>query len=136
MTATSPVSAEHATGVTNLAFDLVSLLHNKLEAVAAMEIYKRDAELAGYSHVREFIAECQEADRKAIRHLRALVAHQLVIDLEGEGDPAAVAAERQPQEFPEPKEQEIVQSASEDSFPASDPPAYNIGRDHITEGDR
>lgn len=133
MTATSYPSAEQASGVSDLAFDLVSMLHNKLEAVAALETYKRDAKLAGHHHVFEFLSECQESDRKAIRHLRALVSHQLVVDLEGEGDPAATAAGRLPEE---PAENEVVQSASEDSFPASDPPAYNVGRDHITDGER
>jgi hypothetical protein len=132
MTASSTTSAENATGVTNLAFDLVSMLHNKLEAVAAMETYKQDARAAGYDHVFDFISRCQEADRAAIRHLRALVSHQLVIDLEGEGDPNATAGGRLRDDD---GAAEVVQSASEDSFPASDPPAYNIGRDHITNGD-
>lgn len=133
MATTSYASAEQASGVSDLTFDLVSMLHNKLEAVAAMETYKRDAKLAGHPHVLEFLTECQESDRSAIRHLRALVSHQLVVGLEGQGDPAATAAGRLPEE---PAESEVVQSASEDSFPASDPPAYNVGRDHITDGDR
>lgn len=133
MTAISHPSAEQASGVSDLTFDLVSMLHNKLEAVAAMETYKRDAKLAGHPHALEFLTECQESDRLAIRRLRALVSHELVVGLEGEGDPAATAAREQPQE---PAESEVVQSASEDSFPASDPPAYNVGRGHITDGDR
>lgn len=132
MMTTTYASVEQATGVSDLTFDLISMLHNKLEAVAAMELYKRDAKLAGHPHVLEFLTECQRSDREAIRHLRAFVSHELVVGLEGQGDPAATAAGRLPDD---PGENEVVQSASEDSFPASDPPAYNIGRDHITDGD-
>lgn len=134
MTVTTYPSTEQASGVSDLTFDLISMLHNKLEAVAAMETYKRDAKLAGHPHALEFISQCQESDRDAIRQLSAMVSHQLVVGLEGLGDPAEVAAEQQLDE--EPQETGIVQSASEDSFPASDPPAYNVGRSHITEGDR
>ena len=71
-----------ASGVSDLAFDLLTLLHNKLQAIAAIEVYKQDARAANHHHVLDFLERCEETDSKAVEELRAMVAHQLVIGLE------------------------------------------------------
>jgi len=72
----------HASGVSDLAFDLLTLLQNKLQAIAAIEVYKQDARAADHHHVLDFLKRCEDSDRKAVEELRAMVAHQLVIGLE------------------------------------------------------
>ncbi len=141
---------EHISGVSNVAYDLIALLHNKLEAITALETYKRDAQLGGFSHVYDFFQQCQENDRRTVDHLRAMVANQLVVGLEehhgfGDEDTMPVPGRAQDDDQPrrqadrpgivhatEPPESELVTEASEESFPASDPPAYTSGRDHTT----
>jgi hypothetical protein len=136
-------SIEHISGVSNVAYDLISLLHNKLEAITALETYKRDAQIGGFHHVYEFFEQCQEADRRTVDHLRAMVANQLVVGLEehhgfGDDDTMPVPGRSQSpnqrgyRAGNEPPENELVSEASEESFPASDPPAYTTGRDHTT----
>jgi hypothetical protein len=36
-------NAERISGVSNLTYDLISLLHNKLEAISAYDVYRQDA---------------------------------------------------------------------------------------------
>jgi hypothetical protein len=74
--------AAKASGVSDLAFDLLTLLQNKLQAIAAIEVYKQDARAAEHHHVLDFLERCEEADRRAVEELRAMVAHQLVVGLE------------------------------------------------------
>jgi len=144
-------SIEHVSGVSNVAFDLIALLHNKLEAIKALETYKRDAQMGGFHHIYDFFEQCQENDRRTVDHLRAMVANQLVVGLEehhgfGDEDTMPVPGRAQDDNQPEPQsgrpglvrkpeapESELVTEASEESFPASDPPAYTTGRDHTTD---
>src|SRR6478752_8827539 len=120
-------------GVSDLAFDLLTLLQNKLQAIEAYAIYRRDAESAGHHHVVDFIDRCAAEDRRAVEELRAMVAHELVVGLENQhGFAEAPSADRPRQEPPPPAERNVVTEASKESFPASDPPAYNVGSRHIT----
>ena len=101
-------NAQAVTGVPNVTFDLVAVLHNKLEAIAAYEAYKRDAEEAGHRQAAAFFDQCQQADRTAARHLRELLAQDLRVAKAAEDDA-------------------LVTEAAEESFPASDSPAFAVG---------
>lgn len=125
--------AAQESGVSDLAFDLLTMLQNKLQAIEAYTIYRRDAKAAGHHHVAEFIDRCAAEDRRAVDELRAMVAHQLVVGLENQhGFPEPPGATRPQPDPPPPAERNVVTEASKESFPASDPPAFNVGPRHIT----
>jgi hypothetical protein len=65
-------NVESLTGVSNLTYDLMTVLTNKLEGVAAMELYKQDAQ--NDQEVLEAFEHIQEHDRKDIDMLRRLLA--------------------------------------------------------------
>ena len=69
--------AERISGVPNVTYDLVAVLHNKLDAIAAMEIYKQDAQGAGHREAEAFFDQCQREDRAAVERLRGLLGSQL-----------------------------------------------------------
>ena len=50
--------AERVSGIPNLTFDLVSMLHEKLEAITVYEVYQRDAEEAGHTQAAALIEHC------------------------------------------------------------------------------
>ncbi len=72
-------SAERISGVPNVAFDLIAVLHNKLEAIAAYEVYKQDAREAGHRQAEAFFDQCQQFERTAVQQLRELLAQNLSI---------------------------------------------------------
>jgi hypothetical protein len=72
-------NAERISGVPNVSFDLTALLHHKLEAIAAYEVYQQDAWQAGHRQAEAFFAQCQQFGRTAVRQLRELLAQDLAI---------------------------------------------------------
>ena len=133
MTVPQQGRAAKASGVSDLAFDLVTLLHNKLQAIAAIEVYKQDARAANHHYVLEFLERCEESDRRAVEQLRAMVAHQLVVGLEDQhGFPLESSDPQKQQSAKQPDDSEVTE-ASIESFPASDPPSYTGGPKHITQ---
>lgn len=68
-------NAENVTGVSNVAYDLMSVLTNKLEGIAAMEQYKRDAQ--GDQDAMECLEQIERQDREQIDKLRQLVVSRL-----------------------------------------------------------
>jgi hypothetical protein len=68
--------SERMTGVSNVAYDLMVVLTNKLEGVAAMEEYKLDADAANDREVRAAFERIEERERQSIEELRGLlIAH-------------------------------------------------------------
>ena len=68
--------SERVTGVSNVAYDLMVVLTNKLEGVAAMEEYKLDADAANDREVRTAFERIEERERQSIEELRGLlIAH-------------------------------------------------------------
>jgi len=68
--------SERVTGVSNVAYDLMVVLTNKLEGVAAMEEYKLDADAANDPEVRAALERIEQRERQSIEELHGLlVAH-------------------------------------------------------------
>ncbi len=62
--------SEQLTGVSNIAYDLMIVLSNKLEGIATMEDYRRDAQEAGDSDCSSLFERLQRQDREAVDELR------------------------------------------------------------------
>jgi len=75
------VAAKHdaasVTGVSNVAYDLMVVLTNKLEAIAAIEEYKIDAAEAGDTEASALFDRIEQSERDAIDSLRNLVISRL-----------------------------------------------------------
>ncbi len=72
-------NAERISGVPNVSYDLVAVLHNKLEAIAAYEVYKQDAQEAGHRQAEAFFDQCQQFERTAVQQLREMLAQNLSV---------------------------------------------------------
>ena len=73
--------SERVTGVSNVAYDLMVMLTNKLEGVAAMEEYKLDADAAQDPEMRAAFERIEQRERDSIEELRRLLsAHLLRIE--------------------------------------------------------
>ena len=68
-------NAENVSGVSNVAYDLLALLTNKLEGIAAIEQYKQDAQ--GDQEVLQCFEQLEEQARKDVDQLRQLVTSRL-----------------------------------------------------------
>jgi len=68
--------SQQLTGVSNIAYDLMIVLSNKLEGIAAMEEYRQDAQEAGDNDCASLFERLQRQDREAVDELRThLVRH-------------------------------------------------------------
>jgi hypothetical protein len=112
-------------GLPNLAYDLVTVLQNKLQAIDALEKYKEDARQVEHHHALKVFTEIQRSDQDAVRRLKAMVAHELVSGLEDQGISDRETAEKiWGASSTHLDDDEVVEEASDASFPASDPPSY------------
>lgn len=68
-------NAENVSGVSNVAYDLMSVLTNKLEGIAAMEQYKQDA--LGDQEVLDCFNALEQQARQDVDKLRQLVTNRL-----------------------------------------------------------
>lgn len=118
-------TSERVSGIPNLTYDLIALLHEKLDAITAYEIYKQDAKDAGHSRASSLIEHCQETDRTIVQHLRKMLAEELGVRVGADGERDATRSTAHAGEVAPLKSEEIVDDASEDSFPASDPPSFS-----------
>jgi hypothetical protein len=66
---------EAISGVSNVAYDLMSVLTNKLEGIAAIEQYKQDAQ--GDQEVLQCFEQLEERARQDVDTLRQLVVSRL-----------------------------------------------------------
>ncbi len=67
--------SEQVSGVSNLAFDLLTLLHNKLEGIAALEAYKADAQ--GNQGVSSMLDQLQQTAVQDVQKLKPLLVKEL-----------------------------------------------------------
>lgn len=56
--------------LSNLNYDLLTILQNKLEAIAAYDVYLRDCKEAGQHDCQELVAELKRDDERHVEHLR------------------------------------------------------------------
>lgn len=73
--ATTKQQSASVTGVKNVTYNAMTVLTNKLQGIAAMEQYKKDAQ--GDQEVLECFEQIQERDREDVDRLRDLVANRL-----------------------------------------------------------
>ena len=69
--------AEQVTGISNVAYDLMVVLTNKLQGIAAIEGYKQDANAAADRQAADFLKRIEERERQEIGELRELVMKRL-----------------------------------------------------------
>jgi hypothetical protein len=120
-------TAERVSGIPNLTYDLVSMLHEKLEAITVYEVYQRDAEEVGNTQASALIEHCRQTDLAVVQKLRAMLAQELSsepIGIDDGEDTPATPTDRGGELTPADKETRIDE-ASDESFPASDPPSYS-----------
>lgn len=67
--------ADSTTGIENTTYDVMTVLTNKLQGVAALQEYKKDAQ--GDQEVLQCFEEIEERERKDIDKLRGIVAKRL-----------------------------------------------------------
>lgn len=70
-------STAQMTGVSDIAYDLMIVLTNKLEGVAAMQEYMQDADEGGHGQVRACFEKIARQDRESIDELRTLLVQHL-----------------------------------------------------------
>ncbi|CAA9565960.1 MAG: hypothetical protein AVDCRST_MAG59-3038 [uncultured Thermomicrobiales bacterium] len=63
--------SENLTGVSNIAYDLMIVLSNKLEGIAAIEEYRQDAADTGDTDCAALFERIQRQDRESIDELRS-----------------------------------------------------------------
>ena len=69
--------SELISGVSNVAYDLLALLYNQLEEIAAIEEYKIDAEDAGDQDVLTLLDHIQQRAREDVDMLRSALSQRL-----------------------------------------------------------
>ncbi|MGE0543980.1 MAG: hypothetical protein AB7R89_27760 [Dehalococcoidia bacterium] len=68
---------EQRSGVPNVAYDLVTIFQNKLKGIAAMEVYRTDAEQAGDKEVLELLDHLEQRERDDVERLQRLLVQRL-----------------------------------------------------------
>ena len=66
--------AERVSGISNLTYDLIGMLHEKLEALTVYEVYQQDAESAGHTQAAALIEHCRQIDLEIVQKLRVMLA--------------------------------------------------------------
>jgi hypothetical protein len=69
--------AERVTGISNVGYDLMVVLTNKPQGIAAIEEYKLDAEATGDREVSACFARLEQRDRQDVEELRDLLVRRL-----------------------------------------------------------
>ncbi len=70
-------AADRVSGVPNVTYDLLAVLYNVLEGVAAVEGYKQDAAAAGDGEAAAFFEAWQGTAQGQVDQLRGLLAQRL-----------------------------------------------------------
>lgn len=65
------------TGISDVTYDVMNLLTNKLEAVSAIEVYLEDAEDAGDQEVQQLLQQLRQQDTQTIKQLKSMLVKRL-----------------------------------------------------------
>ena len=71
------VSTDQITGVSNVAYDLMVVLSNHLEGIAAIQEYKIDADEASDTEVSRAFEQIEQRYQESIGELRTLLVSRL-----------------------------------------------------------
>ena len=69
--------SEQIIGISNVAYDLMAVMTNKLEGIAAMEEYKLDAEEAGDSEVEDLLNQMEQQEVSDVDKIKKLLLQRL-----------------------------------------------------------
>ena len=64
-------------GISNVAYDLMVVMTNKLEGIAAMEEYKLDAEDAGDTEVQQLLDQLEQQEASNVGKIKELLLKRL-----------------------------------------------------------
>lgn len=64
-------------GISNVAYDLMAVMTNKLEGIAAMEEYKLDAEDAGDTEVQQLLDQMEQREASDVGKIKELLLKRL-----------------------------------------------------------
>jgi len=71
------IRSDRVSGVSNVAYDLMVVLSNHLEGIAAIQEYKIDSNDAGYSNVTTVFDHFEQRYQESIGELRTLLQSRL-----------------------------------------------------------
>lgn len=69
--------SEQISGISNVAYDLMAVMTNKLEGIAAMEEYKLDAEDVGDTEVRDLLNQMEQQEASDVDKIKKLLLQRL-----------------------------------------------------------
>lgn len=121
-----PGESMEETGTSNELYNLVSVLYHTLQGLETCGRYLRDAEQAGDEELVDFFKRVQEADHRLSEDAKRLLRERIesMGAGEGEGPRGAGPVRRGGALAVKADAEDTVNEASEESFPASDAPAY------------
>jgi hypothetical protein len=71
------VDSDRVTGISNVAYDLMVVLSNHLEGIAALQEYKLDTDEAGDSEVSDAFERIEQRYQEGVEELRSLLMTRL-----------------------------------------------------------
>ncbi|MBI4499476.1 MAG: hypothetical protein HY689_16435 [Chloroflexi bacterium] len=77
MTMEAKRQSEQVSGIPNVTYDLMAVLTNKLEGIAAMEEYKLDARESGDQEAAGIFEQLEQRAREDVQKLKTLLARRL-----------------------------------------------------------
>lgn len=69
--------SEQISGISNVVYDLMAVMTNKLEGIAAMEEYKLDAEDVGDTEVQDLLNQMEQQEASNVDKLKKLLLQRL-----------------------------------------------------------
>jgi uncharacterized membrane-anchored protein len=64
-------------GVSDVTYDVLTMLQSKLEALTAYEIYRRDAQQAGDRELEDALSQMSQHDAQDVQKLKELLKQRL-----------------------------------------------------------